>query len=657
MTLKFHFDFETRSRSDLKKVGVYNYARDPSTETLCMAYALGDDPVCVTNDPAEMKTILTDVLVSGHTFAAHNAGFERLISAHILGVRIPIDRWDCTAARAARQALPRSLDGAAGALGLPVQKDREGHALMLRMCKPRRPRKGEPMDGIFWFAEPEQRARLAAYCAADVEVERLLDGVLQPLTDDEREVWMLTERINDRGVPVDVEFANRARWVAHEVQASLNHQMRVITDQAVPSAQNVPRLRAWLYREFGVIGIVGEDEDLNRAAIEALLTRDTLPDRARQALEIRLEAAKTSVVKYQALLDRASGDGVVRGNLVYHGASTGRWAGAGVQMQNMPRKVVKDFDDVADTVSELDGEAFRAKFPRPLDTLSQALRGTIRVRPETGRVLVWADYASVEARGVAWLAGAEELVGLFATGGKVYEEMAGKIYNRRAADIANPSVERHVGKTVILGCGYGMGKVKFRATCQLQGIPVDEALAGRAVAAYRDENPEIPALWRGLEHAALSAATSPSGEVYSYRCISFKRRGNWLLMRLPSGRVLYYRRPRVVGVAGPYGVRDVLEYDAVNSLTKRWGPETTWGGKLTENAVQGMCRDLIARAMLALDKKYEVILSVHDEIIVIGGAKDPDIVEDVIRIMCDLPAWADGFPLSAEGKRGFRYGK
>lgn len=662
-TRTLYWDIETRSTCDLRKAGVYVYAQDPTTEVLLAAWSVDDGSVqwARIEDPAcgELRDLLADPTVR---VVAHNAGFERLLLTHVLAVRrgwpVPeLARWDCTAARAARQSLPRSLDGAARALGLDVKKDLEGHALMMRMCKPRKARLGEDPSKTYWFEDEPRMQRLGEYCATDVEVERLLDRVLKPWSDDARAVWELTETINDRGVPVDVRFANDARWLSQEAEADINQEMRALTEGSVPSATNLLRLRDWLLNTFGLVVLETPDESLTKASIEQLLTRD-IPPAARRALELRLLAGKASVKKFQALIDRSDGDCRVRGNLVYHGASTGRWAGAGVQMQNMPRKTVRDFDDVAADVRGLDAAAFAAKRGSALEVISHCLRGTLRAAPGSDTTLMWADYNAVEARGVAWLAGAQKLVGLFAGGGKVYEAMAATIFNRPASEIANPSPERFVAKTVVLGCGYGMGPPKFRATCAAQGQEIDEALAKRAVSAYRDDNPEIPALWRGLEQAAIAAVGRPDTVTF-YRSIKFLCRGRWLMMRLPSGRCLWYRNPRVIKVQGPFSERPVLEYDAVNSLTKQWSLERTWGGKLAENAVQGLCADLIAHAMLALEAAgYPVILSVHDEVICeVPLADASKSIEEMQQIMCRLPSWAAGFPLASEGKEGRRYGK
>jgi DNA polymerase len=655
--MRLHIDFETRSTIDLRKTGVYRYAEDPTTEVILACYALDDGPVktwfAPNPCPKDLADLLADLRV---TVVAHNAGFERAMLSYILGPRhgwpVPdLIRWDDTAARAARQALPRSLEGAADALGLAVSKDKEGKMLMLRMCRPRAweytrslDEKGNQIKYPVWWEDEGRMRRLAEYCATDVEVERELDKVLRPLSNSERLIWWLTEAVNDRGVRVDDTFAQHAIELANEAQSVLNCELEVLTNGAVKTASQIFQLKEWLLAQ-GFSIFEGEDESLNKKAIENMLKQD-LPDNVKAVLKIRRDGGKSSVAKYQAMVERVSADGRVRGNLMYHGASTGRWSGAGVQLQNLPRDTVKDWNWSRDHLHPVSKET--------LGQLSRMIRGTICAAPN--HRLVWADYAAIEARGVAWLAGQKNLVNQFAHNGKVYEEMASMIFDVPVNEIGKDSKERFLGKTVILGCGYSMGAQKFRQSCAAMGTDISEELAQKAVSTYREHYSKIPLLWNRLNDAATSAVQNPRLEM-QYQGVSFFSDGDWLLIRLPSDRKLFYRSPRIVSFAGPFGARPAIEYMAVNSMTKKWGPERTFGGKLTENIVQGICRDLIADAMLALEAaNYRVIASVHDEVI----CELPDgfgTQEEMKKIMCRVPDWAIGFPISAEAKEGFRYGK
>jgi DNA polymerase len=710
-----HWDCETRSTVDLRKAGVYVYGAHPTTEVLTIGYALNDaEPVWfMPGDDTNAETHFVNALFDAERVCAHNAGFERRMLTDILHPRfdyplVGLQRWDCTAARAAIQALPRSLDGALKALGTAAQKDKEGHALMMRMCKPRRViTHNEPgfanaaamaamgdlcftMDGphrvIEWWADPARIERLAAYMLDDVRGEATLDRILAPMPDALKATWCMIEDLNDNGVPADVDFINSARWLAHEAAADLDVRMKRVTSGAVPKASNVVGLKRWLEGSFGIDcgGMLAADDEnenapgptedvpaakLDKRRILDLLADPAVSEIAKEALRIRQQAGKTSVKKYDAMLARVSADNRVRGNLVFHAASTGRLAGAGVQMQNMIRDVRKDWEAVYADMNVLSLADFEAKHGPAMTALSQMIRGFLAIPAGDDAELWWCDYAAVEARGVAWLSGCTALTQVFRDNGPVYEIMAHAIYPEmsvaeiKARDKAGEGIERFVGKQVVLGCGYGMGWLKFIGHCDNFSITVPEEVAQLAVSTYRTEYAEIPGLWKAMEEAAKAAIQNP-GRIFRAGlngCIAFVRTKGWLKMRLPSGRVLWYCRPRLVEVEGKFGVSVKIEYDAQNSMTKKWGPERTWGGKLTENAVQGLCFDLIDHAKQNLRRAgYDVLLSVHDEIIarlthrrIAEGAT----LDEMLDIMCRLPEWAAGFPLKAEGKKGRRYSK
>lgn len=684
---RVNIDVETKSTVDLRKTSAKVYARDPSTDIILVRYCREDRPdevgewLCYRDPmPSMLRIYLQDPAVQ---LVAHNAGFEHavLTAPHLVKkYRIPkitLDRWDDTAARAARQALPRSLDMSARALDLPVKKDLDGSRVMMQLCKPRAwvddPATGD-MVPVWWTPEdsPEKYEKLSDYCATDVRVGTLLSTATRPLTPSERAIWLMTEEINETGLYVDWRFAEAAARVAKIYLAMLDSQMAIVTGGAVEGARKVTQLREWCAAKGFYVQDAVEDDKiiLDKGAIAALLARDDLPDDVRSALEIRRSAAKSSVAKFDAILNRVDrNDSRVRDTLVYHGASTGRWAGAGIQPQNFPRATVKDWEAVATDVYALDAgtlsfEEFEARHGDVMDVLSKMLRGTITA-PD-GSELVFPDFAAIEARGVAWVAGADNLTSLFASGGKVYEEFAGQIYNKPAASILKDSIERFLAKTAILGAGYGMGAKKFVATCEAQGKAVDLADGEKTINAYRSEYPEIPALWRGLENAAIGAVRNPGVE-HSYQGtptapkISYLVKNGWLLCKLPSGRLLFYAKPRIIQVASPFGPRAAIEYSTVNSLTKKWQRETTWGGRLTENVVQALCRDLIAEAMLRLKEAgFKLVGTVHDEVIVEvphTGERVVKIKSRILEIMCQVPDWAKGFPISAEAGHGKRYGK
>jgi DNA polymerase len=667
-----HVDLETRSTVDLRKCGVYVYAQHPDTDIIMAGWAMNDNPVLWTGVTPAARAVCDNLelfraaLHRADKIVAHNAGFERLLLNGVGHLRygLPIqalERFDCTAARAAIQSLPRNLAGALSALGASAAKDMKGHALMMRMCKPR------TTDPLTWWEDEDRIRRLADYMVKDVLGERELDKILAPMGDYRRAAWLQNERMNDRGVPVDLAFVNDARWLAWGAVDHLNAKMHEVTKGKVKKCSEVAKLKAWVKEQCGVEVDLGADEegniDLDKAAIAKLLADFTLPPDVRAALVLRQEAGKASIAKYQALLDRTNADWRARGNLVYHGASTGRFAGSGIQMQNMPRAVRADFDALADIMTdtpEPDEFLTRSQGVSPMTALQGMIRGAIKARE--GRVLWWADYSSVEARGVAWLAGATSLLDLFASGGKVYEAMAANIYGCKVEEVTTD--QRFIGKQVVLGCGYGMGWKKFMASCQAFGRTVDEETAIKAVGAYRDlDNAAVPKLWRAVEHSAMEAVRNPqvkwhaqvgNGPRLSFFCTPNK---SWLKMRLPSGRIIYYCRPRIQ--LDDLGL-EKLTYEGVNSYTKKWERESTWGGKLVENAVQAICADLMMESLQRLEREgFNPILSVHDEVIcepmrLFSEGREVGYLAEVIS---RKPSWAYGFPLAAEAKKALRYGK
>ena len=659
-----HFDIETFSAADLRKVGVYVYAQHPTTGVWCACYAFDDEEVkvWVRGQPCPQEII--DHVLAELPIFCHNASFERVMWTYVLGPRygwpVPkLEQFHCTMALASVMALPRALGDAAAALGLDVRKDAAGRRVMLQMCRPRRV---NPDGSYVWWNDPAKLERLIAYCKIDVEVERELTHRLKPLSDSEREIYLLDQKLNDRGVLVDLDAVRAAQGIVAETAARLNKELSVLTRHQVTAASQVSRLAAWL-RAQGVAV-----EVLDKQAVGDLLETDddlvvmgdptAMPPEARRALEIRREAAKSSTAKLVALSDRTCGDGRMRGNLLYHGASTGRWAGQGAQLQNLPRPSLKPRQQVfaLNLFSDQSATLVDLLVGPPMSVVSDCLRGLIVA--SDGTDLIACDFSNIEGRVVAWLAGQDDLVELFRSGGKIYEEMAGFIYDKPASDISKDSLERQLGKTAVLGCGYGMGWAKFRDTCEEQGIGIDDDLAKLAVAKYREKNARIQAFWYELEDAAKRAVRD-QGTTVRNRHIAYRYNGRYLQCRLPSGRMLSYANPRMEADDERDGKLG-LTYLGVNSVTRKWGRQRTYGGRLVENVTQAVARDLLAEAMLRLERSgYRIVLTVHDEVV----SEVPEgfgSVEDMERLMSELPDWARigcELPVAAEGWRGKRYRK
>lgn len=661
-----HLDFESRATVDLKKTGVHKYATHPETDVWCCAWAIDDGPVRVWRPGEPLPDDLRDVLENG-TVGAFNANFEWHIIEYICAPRygwprVAPERLDDTAARAAVQSLPRDLAGAAKALGLAVEKDDKGRRLMLQMMKPRKPRKDEDPEGLYWWDDEGRRARLEQYCVRDVEVERELDRVLLSLTDSEKKIWLLDFRANHRGIAVDLELVREADKVLKHSLAEYGRRLSRLTNGRVTTVTNHAALTAWLQDNDIATDSVGKE------AVTAMLDGD-LPDHVRKVLTIRQEAAKSSTAKLKSFMLRTSDDGRMRDNLMYHGAGTGRWTAKGVQLQNLPRPSISKRDVllaveiIKDTSLSVADRAAQLEFliGPVLTVISDILRSVLVA--EAGKQLDVADYANIEGRVNAWGAGQDDKVELFRTGGKIYERMAAAIYGIPAGSVTKDSDERFLGKTAELGCGYQMGPGRFRDTCAEQGVEISAELAERTVETYREVNGRIKAFWYGLESTAIEAMRSP-GVVAEYRGIQYLLPTQdmpgygFLLARLPSGRCLFYPSPELRPTRTPWGeMKEQLTYMGVNQQTRKWERQSTYGGKLVENVVQAIARDLLAAAMYRLERAgYPIVLTVHDEIVAETPAGFGD-AKEFERLMAKVPKWAAGCPVAVEGYRATRYRK
>jgi DNA polymerase len=659
-------DFETRSPVDLKKTGVYPYAAHPDTDVWCIVWAFDDEEpeiwtpsktfvaegrTGVENNPLPDRII--DHIEARGEMRAWNAQFERLIWREIMVPRYGAPdirdwQWHDTAAEAAAMALPRALGQAAEVTGVSQQKDDAGHRLMLQMSKPRRV---EDDGTIVWWDTPEKKEKLFAYCQQDVKTERAMYHVVRRLTPHEREVYLLDQRINDRGVLVDVPLVVMAQAVADIGIERANIVLRQITAGAVPSVTDHRALTAWLQSQ-GV-----DTESVAKAAVKELLDGDDLLPMVREAIETRQDAGRTSIAKLHAFLDVAGDDHRARGLLLYHAARTGRWGGKLLQPHNFTRGDVPEIESYIPHVMAGDYDLIALSY-HPISVVSSMLRSMLRAAP--GNDLVVADYSAIEARVVNWLAGQDDVVKLFRDGVDVYKHNATKLYKIAYADVQKHP-HRQVGKFQELGCGFGMGAKKaVTAAKDVYGLTLTPEEAKTIVDSYRATHPEVVDFWSNTEDACKDAIMSPNTPIKfgdQDRLTAIKA-GAYLYVILPSGRPLVYAAPRLVDALTPWGeMREQIEISCVSGFSRKWGRERVYGGLLVENIVQAVARDLMADAMLrAEDKGYVPILSVHDEVV----TEVPEgfgSVEEFERIMCELPSWAEGCPVAAEGWRGERYRK
>jgi len=436
-------DFETRSAADLRKTGVYVYASDPSTDVWCMAYSWDGEDVSVWSpgDPIDPK--LEDWIVEGGKLQAWNAQFERVIWNTIMvsrhnWPRTKSSQWYCTMAQASTAGLPRALGQAAAVLGVEEQKDKVGQALMMRMARPRRTNE----DGTHvWWNTPDKIEALIDYCRQDVRTEMDVSTHVTYLAESERQLYLLDQRINDRGVLLDRDLLDRVRVLADESKAEIDAEIYRLTRGEVRSATNGMHLVRWLSK-YGV-----HTASVDKQAVAAILAAPDLHPVIRRVMELRQAGAKSSTAKLNAMEYAASADGRMRGLLVYHGAATGRWSGKLVQPQNFPRPVRKQAE-LDEIIGKLKAGESVTEHGHGTEIAADLLRSMLISAPD--HCLMFADYSAIEARVLAWVAGQKDLVETFAKGGDVYIKMAGAIYGV-AEDKVTPE-QRQVGKMAILGC-------------------------------------------------------------------------------------------------------------------------------------------------------------------------------------------------------------
>ena len=629
-------DIETYGGEDLAKSGVYRYASAPDFEVLLFAYAWDDGPVCIADLtagplPEELRAALLDPKVRKH---AHNAGFERTCLARLLGAPMPPEQWDCTMVLAALHGLPLSLDQAAQALGLEAQKDAAGKALIRYFshpCKPTRANGGRTRN--LPEHDPERWEAFKRYCVQDVEVERQIHSTLflDP-TEMERALWILDQRINDRGVAVDEKLIRNAIACDTEQKETILSEMRGLTGLENPGS--VAQLKNWLTDRGLPVNTLGK-------ADAAALAKESTDPTIRRVMELRLKAAKTSVKKYEAMERSVCPDGRVRGLLQFYGASrTGRWAGRIVQVHNLPRNSMKTLDGARKLLRAADFDLLGLFYNNVPDVLSQLVRTAFV--PSPGRRFIVSDFSAIEARVIAWLAGEQWRLDVFAGHGKIYEASASQMFGVPVESITKSSPLRQKGKIAELALGY-QGAVGALIQMGALGMGLTEKELPDIVGRWRDANPNIVRLWHDTGAAAIKAVLS--GREKSVRgLVHYRMQGDFLLCQLPSGRCLCYAYPEIQEEKG-FKKLSCMEQD---QATRKWNRTPTYGGKLVENAVQAVARDCLAVAMLrAAEAGMDIAFHVHDEIIV-DAPKGRWSAGELAELMGRPILWAPGLPLRAE---------
>lgn len=646
-------DFETRSHVDVGDVGPYVYANHPSTEVLSVSYKIGDGPIqlWVPSTHQMPYDLHINLVNQSNTFVAHNILFEFCVWNYCLAKKYPqnfnyiplltLKRVDCSAALARSLSLPGKLELLAKAVNKTHFKDMVGHKSMLKATKPKK-------DGE-WDESFDTLSKTYSYNKKDVMAESEAYHYCLPYkrqTPLEREIFELDLKINLRGFKVDKELLRACLSILDNEIKNYEKQCPTLSYGFFKSFNQREKVQEFCNYFFADL------PDLKKDTVEKALQNPNLDPRVRDVLEIRQATSKTSTQKFHAFKNRITNDERIRDILVYHTASTGRWGGSGVQPQNFPRGTIKDVDLAIELIKKYDIDSLKFLYGKHiLGVLSSCLRGLI-ISSEN-KDLYCADYAQIEVRVLFWAAG--ELKGLlaFEQNKDLYKEMATVIYRVKEENVTGD--QRQLGKQIILGGGYGMGPLKFKITCEGYGMTVSDDLAENAISTYREYYSKVPQLWKNLEGAAFLAIKN-KGKKYSTSKVKFYVEGDFLFCDLPSGRRLAYHKPNIEMKTTSWGsVKPTISYYAVNSLTKQYIKEYTYGGKLTENIIQAISRDLMAYAMVQCEKAgYEVLLTVHDELLT---EKENGKLEEFDSIMKMTPDWAKDIPIKAESWTGKRYKK
>jgi DNA polymerase len=517
---------------------------------------------------------------------------------------------------------------------------------MMMMARPRRAYKDEDATQTFYFDDDNRMQRLFAYNCEDVRVTREIATRLPQLSATEHQIWQLTHTINRRGVFIDRELAQAAHSVIEAARPELDAELRQLTNGI--GANQVGKLLQWL-QQCGC-----KLQKLDKKSIERKLLDDELPAGVRRALELRLASAQSATRKIDALLVRASEDGRVRGSFVFHGASTGRWSGAGAQFQNLKRPKTEDLEAAIAAIGSGNYALVRKLFPQPLSIVGDISRSLICAAP--GKTLIGADYSSVESRILAWIAGEQWKLDSYrrfdAThdpGDEPYRVTAGKIFHAQPGNITKE--QRNAGKTCDLAFGY-MGGINAWRKFEPDRFTDDEVKIFNTE--WRAAHPAIKRFWYDVDRAALTAVRE-RGRVVRCGPIAFKSTGSFLLLKLPSGRKISYPQPRAVGDEQRQHI--VFADNSGGRFCDCRGGQGAYGGLWTENIVSGIARDLLAEAMLRIEAAgYPIVLHVHDEIVCevpegFGGT------EEFTKLMTRKPAWALELPIAAKAWTGSRYTK
>lgn len=639
-----YIDIETYSSVDISTCGAYKYINSPDFEILLISYAFDNEDV-ITIDlaqgeelPEEFEEALFDETILKH---AHNAVFERL-SFKRIGYNIPVEQWRCTAVKAAYCGLPISLDNVSKVLDLENKKLDTGKALIKYFscpCKPTKINGGRTRN--YPYHNLEKWELYKEYNKYDVLAEREIDTLLSKyeIPEIEQRLYCLDQAINDRGILVDLELAKSA--IELDIAFSKKVGDRIIELTGIDNANSAAQIKNWVLKETGKTL-----DSLAKDAMPDVLNTFKDDSTVFEVLNLRNQLSKTSVKKYYAMINCATSDHRVRGTFQFYGANrTGRWAGRLLQLQNLSKNHLSDIEMARSFVREGDLDTVELLYSDVSDILSQLVRTGI-IAPE-GKILSVADFSAIEARVISWLACEEWRMDVFRGDGKIYEATGSKMFNVPISAITKGSELRQKSKISELALGFG-GAVGAMRRMGGDRMGLSDAEMMSLTRKWRSANPKIVELWEELENAAIDAITYGHEIIATERNLVFRYDGENLTITLPSGRALFYRKPYLTVVKGHKEIR----YQGLIQTTKQWGTIDTYGGKLTENVVQAIARDLLGHAMLNLQKNgFAITMHIHDEVIAeidYNGAEQEK-YKQMVEVMSIPPTWAQDLPLNADG--------
>ncbi|GIP14371.1 DNA polymerase [Paenibacillus montaniterrae] len=642
---QLNIDIETYSGVDIKKAGTYKYAQSPDFQILLFAYSFDGEPVRIVDLaqgeylPTEVVQALADPYVIKH---AYNAAFEWYCLNRFF--YSPIEQWRCTQVHGLYCGYTAGLGAVGEALGIPQDKRKlgTGMSLIRTFCVPCKPTKSNVMrTRTLPHHEPEKWRLFKEYCVGDVVAEMEIQHRLSvfPVPEQEWQLWHLDQRINARGLYCDLQMVEGALAVDDQVTGELRAEAVALT--GLDNPKSVQQLSKWLEEEIGE-----EVENLQKGTVSKLIGKLD-EGKAKRVLEIRQELSKTSVKKYQAMQTAICEDGRVRGLLQFYGANrTGRWAGRLVQIQNLPRNYLSTLEFARQLVVGKKVEMLKLMYGNVPDTLSQLIRTAFTVPNK--RLLHVADFSAIEARVIAWLAGEQWRLEVFATHGKIYEASASQMFGVPLDQIGKGSDLRQKGKVAELALGYQGGKGALISMGALeQGLTEDEL--PEIVTRWRNANRRIVDLWYSLENAAIEVMETghPVGVkgLLMQRESHYATQQDFFTITLPSGRKLYYAKPFLR--ENDFG-KQALHYWGMDQTSKKWTELNTYGGKLVENVVQAIARDCLAVTLMRMDQAgYEIVLHVHDEVGIEGDNHDE--LDHILQLMSEPIPWAQGLPLKGDG--------